>query len=68
MTLTLLIVLAGLALLVAGAELLVRGASTMARAVGMHVNWLAVWRMSSSERETFARTGPVVRRQHPRQK
>ena len=35
MTLTLLTVVAGLALLVAGAELLVRGASTLARAVGM---------------------------------
>ena len=35
MTLTLLMVAAGLALLVAGAELLVRGASTLARAVGM---------------------------------
>lgn len=35
MTLTLLMVLAGLALLVAGAELLVRGASTLALAFGM---------------------------------
>jgi hypothetical protein len=68
MTLTLFMVAAGRALLVAGAELLVRGASTMARAVGMHVDWLAVWRMSSSERETFAETGQAVRRQHPRQK
>jgi hypothetical protein len=68
MTLTLFMVAAGLVLLVAGAELLVRGASTLARAVGVHVDWLAVWRMSSSEREIFAETGQAVRRQHPRQK
>jgi hypothetical protein len=68
MTLTLFMFAAGLALLVAGAELLVRGASTLARAVGMYVDWLAVLRMSSSERETFAETGQAVRRQHPRQK